>query len=320
MKKINVLVCTDDNYVPQCGIMLTSLFVNNKSNNLQIFVLSEEINENNKRLLCNTANNYGVEMHFVSIDKDMLQGFNNTIKLGDHVSLAAYYRLFCSNILPQDIDKVLYLDCDIIINRDIADLYNYNIDNYALAGVIDENYFCSEYYDRLDLDRNVITYINSGVLLINLNYWRKYNVTSRCVECVHSIPQKLLFHDQDTLNVVLKNEINYLPITWNFQTAFLYCINQEKYEENILKEINSIINNPSIIHYTGTSKPWFSSCYHPYKNYYLYYKAMSEWRDWKLIRSESSVSKIKRAFYNIFCYLGILKKKETYIIKPIMKG
>lgn len=140
-------------------------------------------------------------------------------------------------------------------------------------------------------------------------------MTSRCVDCVCKMPNKLLFHDQDTLNVVLNNEIKYLPISWNFQTGFLYCINQDRYDDAIRHEILITSNSPKIIHFTGKSKPWFKGCRQPYKMYYLYYKSISEWRDCKLLGKESIWFKLKRMIYKFLCFLGFKKKRDTYIIK-----
>lgn len=236
------------------------------------------------------------------------------------MSLACYYRLFCAELLPKTIDRLLYLDCDIIVNHNVEDLWNYQLDNYAIGAIVDENYFDKSSYDRLGLCPQKNKYFNSGVLLINLRYWREHNVTARCIECVRRMPEKLLFHDQDTLNVVLKDEITYLPIKWNFQTAFLHCINQNKYCDIIRKEIADAVHNPYIIHYTGKSKPWFKGSRQPYTSYFLHHKAQSQWRDMPLLGKVKLLPKVKEMAYRITCLLGLKERKETYIVRPVKYG
>lgn len=314
MDRINILVCTDDNYVPQCGIMLTSLLATNIAIKFSVFVFSGGLSAGSRERLRAVVGGGGSIIEFITVEERMISRFASTIKEGDHVSLAAYYRLFCAELLPHTIDKLLYLDCDIIVNHNILEIWNCQLGNYAIGAIVDENYFDNKVYERLGLNPSKYKYFNSGVLLINLRYWREHNVTARCIDCVCKMPEKLLFHDQDTLNVVLKDEIAYFPISWNFQTGFLYSFNQDKFSETIRKEITDALQHPYIIHYTGKYKPWFKGSRQPYTSYYLHHKSLSLWRGTPLLGELKLLPKIKGTLYNIMCLLGIKKKKETYIL------
>ena len=110
MDKINILVCTDDNYVPQCGIMLTSLLATNIAIKFSVFVFSGGLSVGSRERLRAVVGGGGGIIEFITVEERMISRFASTIKEGDHVSLAAYYRLFCAEFLPHTIDKLLYLD------------------------------------------------------------------------------------------------------------------------------------------------------------------------------------------------------------------
>lgn len=144
-----------------------------------------------------------------------------------------------------------------------------------------------------------------------MRYWREHHITERCIDCVCKMPEKLLFHDQDTLNVVLKEEILYLPIKWNFQTGFLYSINQDKFSETIRKEITDALHHPYIIHYTGKYKPWFKGSRQPYTSYYLHHKSLSLWRGTPLL-GELKLLPIIKEHYTTLCVYWALRRKRKH--------
>ena len=248
---------------------------------------------------------------YISLNKDL---FNDCpIREGDHVSIAAYYRIIAPDILPADIDKILYLDCDITINGSIRDLYNTNIAEMAIGAVIDEEYFNSEKYERLQISSKK-SYINSGVILFNLGYWRKNKTAVRCLQYVAENTEKVILHDQDTLNAVLHDKIEHLPLTFNFQTGFLFT--QYTYEENVKKDIEENMYNPVVIHFTGCSKPWHTHSQHPYRKRFLHYRAISLWKDTPLIdHKENLCNKLRYWINNVIWTLHIKKRPKSYIIE-----
>ena len=121
-ERYNILCATDDNYVPYCGIMLTSLFENNKELKLYIYILAEHLSDRSRNEFATLARNYNQKIEIITVNNDTLK--DCPIRIGDYVSIATYYRLLAPILLPSEIDKVLYLDCDIIINDNISELYN----------------------------------------------------------------------------------------------------------------------------------------------------------------------------------------------------
>lgn len=307
----NILCATDDNYVPYCGIMLTSLFENNKELKLYIYILAEHLSDKSRNEFATLARNYNQKIEIITVNNDTLK--DCPIRTGDHVSIATYYRLLAPILLPSEIDKVLYLDCDIIINNNISKLYNEDIKGYSIAMCIDEAFFLEEKYERLDYCKSY-TYKNAGVALINIKHWRKNNIAQKCFEYISKYPERVKFHDQDTLNAVLHKEMKLLPIRYNLQTGFLLT-DYTRYYEDEMPEILEAAKSPVIIHFTGASKPWYKGAQHPFCNLFLYYKSISLWKNYPLKRH-------KQSLYNSFIELrnrliwtfGIKKKPKSYII------
>lgn len=309
---ITILCCTDDKYAPFYGIMLTSLFENNKEEAFDIYIITAGLSEETSRKYQLLASQKNSRIHVITINDEMMR--KCPIREGDHVTLAAYYRIIAPLYLPDNLDKILYMDGDIIINGKINDLWNTDINDHAMGAIVDESYFRDEPYMRLRYDQSFPS-INSGVLLINLNYWRKHDVISRCMNCIKIMADKLLFHDQDTLNVVLHNEIKLLPLTYNYQRGFIDYAFYNHFDNKYQEEINAVKYNPVVIHFTGYSKPWHEGCPHPYTPYFLYYWKKSLWNNMPLVSTKPSFKQRLLAIRNeIIWALGIKKRPRTYLI------
>lgn len=317
MNTKNILCCTDEQYAPLYGIMLTSLFDHNKDEFFNIYVLTAGLSKDCLTRFQHLTEHNHATINFIIVNDDMMR--KCPIREGDHVTLAAYYRIIAPLYLPSELDKILYLDGDIIINGKINELWNTDISRYAMGAVIDEAYFRDEPYVRLGYEKEHSS-INSGVLLINLNYWKKYDVINRCMNCIEKMADKLLFHDQDTLNVVLNKEIKLLPLNYNFQRGFIDYAFYNNFDSKYQEEINSVKYNPVVIHFTGYSKPWHKGCRHPFTTYFLYYWKKSLWHDMPLVSIKPSLKQRLLAIRNeIIWALGIKKRPKTYLIEKQTK-
>lgn len=310
---ICILCSTDDNYVPWCGIMLTSLFESNPDDSFVVFLLTEGLNKENSADIHELSKHYGVDIHFVSIDMCLLEGLS--IRKGDTVSLATYFRLLSPHFLPADVSKVIYLDCDIIINGSIRRLWETDIENYAIGAVIDESFYKDDIYRRLDYPKEA-SYINAGVELFNLVYWRKHNCVERCLDCIQKHQDILTLYDQDAINMVLHDEIKHIHPTWNFQHGFLLSWQYGYYQGELKKQIDECTDNPVVIHFDGRSKPWHKDSQHPYTSYFFYYKDRSLWRSTPLVGSFPLSERFKWARHYLIGWLGLrptvfrIKKKK----------
>ncbi len=311
MDSINILCATDNDYVPYCGIMLTSLFENNKEAKIHVYLMTETISDSNWARLQELTRKYSQNISPIIIDSRKLK--DCPMHDDDYVSLATYYRLLAPQLLPQEIDKILYLDCDMIIDQSIESLYNTDIENYALAAALDEDYMNEGKYQRLEYTFEK-KYFNAGVLLINLKYWRENNVTKRCFQYILGNPNKIILHDQDTLNAVLNKEVKLLSVKYNLQTAML-CRNTSLNTDTKL-EIEKYKYQPTIIHYTGASKPWQKGSLHPYTKRFLRYKQLSLWSGHPLTKVNRTFLELMLHIRNsIIWFIGLKKRPKTYIIE-----
>ncbi|MFI3296356.1 MAG: glycosyltransferase family 8 protein [bacterium] len=304
---MNILCATDNNYVQPCYIMLLSLFEKNSSHEIDVYILVSELTAESEKALNSISTNPKHRVILIEVDEKLNYC---PIREGDHISLAAYYRILAPMLLPAQINKILYLDVDIIICDDISDLYNTDISNYAIGAILDT---CLSNCSRLGYSLS-LGYVNSGVLLMNIDYWREHTIMDKCLEFIRLCPEKCILHDQDAINYVLREQKKLLPIKYNFQTSFLYrCL---VFSDEVLREVYDIVNNRSfaILHYAAPNKPWERGCYLPYKEYYLKYKKLSPYANLP-IPHQPIMWYIKRGIYKLCAFIGLVKPFSTYIVK-----
>ena len=144
-ERINILIGSDINYAPYYGVMLTSLFMNNKESKFDVYLLTDETwTDAETKKFSNLANSFNSTFKVIVVDFDIVKDFPKTF----HISLPTYYRLQACNLLPNIIHKILYLDGDMIVSGDIRSLWDINMDGLAVAGVPDCASWSDEYFDR----------------------------------------------------------------------------------------------------------------------------------------------------------------------------
>ncbi len=310
---MNIICATDDKYTQHCAIMLKSLFFNNDKHELNVYILTSGITTINKNILDQIATSKLHRVNFIHVKSSDIEYC--PVRSGDHVSITAYFRILAP-VLLKNLDKALYLDCDIIINNDIKSLYDIDIENTAIAAVTDEDYVRADKFERLGYNPD-LGYFNSGVLLMNLNYWRTNKISKRCLLFIEENPDKCVLHDQDAMNEVLCKCKKEIDIKYNFQTGFILANEFKKIKcRKLSDKIKNITSENSyvIIHYTGYNKPWKASR-HPYRQFYKFYKDMTVYRDIEIPESNLSV---KERVYNLLVKLRLKKKINSYIIDDFL--
>lgn len=301
---MNIVCSIDNNYVQHCAVMLTSLFENNKDVRCNVYILTEGLLNAYISELKKIIEKYGNILHYCQIDSDTIKDF--PIHEGDHLSIATYYRLLIPSILPKNEMKAIYFDSDIIIDYSLEELWNTDIDNFALAAVDEMGCSRQDVFKRLQFDAKY-GYFNAGVLLINLENWRKYNVMQQCFDYIREHSDKVIAHDQDILNAILYNKWKHLSCVWNVIDGFLLYkptfISEENYHY-----LSKYIKNARIIHYTCLPKPWEQRCLNPYRNKYLKYMRITELNNISY-KKNSSIQTLKHFILRI-----LIKAK---FVKPI---
>lgn len=298
----HIVCCTDNNYTQHCGVMLCSLLENNKDNCFCIHILHAGLNNDNQKKLCSiVVESYHSEVRFHLIDEKKF----SHIKLPQNTSLsiATYYRFILSSLLPTEIKSVLYLDCDLVVLRSVSDLFNLDMDNYALAAV--EDYCIVNDHHRMQLGLSYQSpYFNGGVLFINLEYWRKHSVENKLFQYIDSCKIDY-FQDQDALNYVFKNKWLQLSPIWN-------KINMQAIKGSVFKyplDKKEYYQNPIIIHYAwGAIKPWLNIHYLPNAVFYHTYLRKTPWRETRPLPIKSNR-----------IYFALLKRTIKIVIYRLFK-
>lgn len=261
MENIYIVSAADNQYALHLAVMLTSLCQNaNKNKNLFFYLIHSELSIGNQILFKKLCKKYQVNLSFLSINKELFDG----VKITAHISEAAYYRILIPHLLPDRIEKVIYLDCDLIIKDDISKLWRVNIPDHFLAAVENPGF---KRYDIL-IPKGA-KYFNSGVLVLNVKKWRENSISDEVLQYIENFPEKIIYWDQDALNAVLYDKWLDLDPKWNQQTNF-FTLDFSKNNPSMTPFLDAV-HFPSIIHYTGSSKPWHDKNNHPLKYQYFIY-------------------------------------------------
>lgn len=269
---INIVFSIDGNYAKHCAATLCSILLNSaKGNKFNIFILDGGISPKIKAKFEKLKSIRDFNLNYISIDNNY---FKDLPLNRSYISIATYYRLLLPEVLPADIDKVIYLDSDIIVEKDIAELWKYDISDKYAAVVEDEGSIYQ--VQRLHLPAKN-SYFNAGVCMFNIKALRSFDFQTAWKEYFKTNQDIITLQDQDILNGVFNGYCLYVPLQWN--------ANGRLYSENNLMEHNYThdeacfaAHNPAILHFTDSNKPWNKMCTHPLKNEYIKYLSLTPWR------------------------------------------
>lgn len=283
MTNINVCLSCDDNYSKYAGVVIASILANaNHDDNLSIYILDGGISDKHKEEIKSLKSIKDCEINYVAIDESLFEAYK-IIKTHPYLTLPAYFRLKLPSLLPQ-LDKIIYLDCDVIVNSSLKDFYNIDIEKYAIAGVRDIN--------KRMLKKNS-NYYNSGVLLFNLQYWRDNNIEQVLLDFTKKNIDNIKTGDQEILNRVLEKQTKIVTDEWNVQSS------------NFTNR-SSYTSKPRIIHFVAKAKPWSGKCFSYHKNLYFKYLQLTPW---KLEEGE-----LKKALKSTT--LQYIKYRPFFILRP----
>ncbi len=311
---MNIVLCLDNNYIKYCTIVIASIIYNNQNEKITFHLLSDDITDKNKQKLQNWLTSYKYKsIVFYKIDASKFKDF--PIGESSYLNISTYYRLAMPSLLS-DIKKVLYLDCDVIVNQSLKELWNVDISGYACAGVRDRINDSIRLYNRLNYPLSD-GYVNAGVLLINLERWRQDNIFEKSISIARKESDKLKNHDQDLINKIYHGQIKMLPFKYNLLEYYLYTENWLYMDRKYYPEIIEACKSPAIIHFCMPQKPWHYECINPYKELYYKYRAMTPWPELKLIHKVQHLSR-KQKLKLVLERMGLYKVEcKTTLRKDI---
>lgn len=246
--RINVATALNSRYMRYTYVMLTSLFINQPNVSIHVYLLQSDLSACDKDALQTLAQTYHQHIHFLLINKEAFPALLPTTSAW---SLETYYRLMLLDILPEDVDRLLYLDVDMIINKPVIDLYFTDFDNYYFCACRDMTITFPFPDIRNEIFKEHIaqgfTYFNAGLMLWNIEELRKkYNFNSY-MKLAKSLNYQLLAPDQDLLNFLHWKQVKFLDeYQYNLFSKMAY--NNGIHYEEVKKET-------TVIHFAGM-KPW----------------------------------------------------------------
>lgn len=308
---MDIVYCLDDNFVMPCGVLLLSVCENNKAEDIVFHIITEGLRADNRVKLEAIVKQYGRKICFYNIDTSLLKSASESPGLQKpNWTLSVYYRLLLGSVLPENIDKVLYLDCDTIVCDSLSELWSTNLENYAIGAVYDYSGDDIRIYNRLDYDSS-LGYFNAGVLLINLRYWRTNKIESLLLEYMNRNVAILKYNDQDVLNYVLREQKRGLPMKYNLMKRFFWQTHHLYLNKSRWSDMFNAIQAPVIIHYTPDEKPWHKdSTFHLDYIWRGYYR-LSPWKNEPLTYKASYKQRLKMKLRYILRTVGLLSPEVS---------
>lgn len=246
---MNILVTLNSGYIKPLCVMLHSLLCTHPDIIFDIYILNKSLTDNDYNYLKNNLKKSNYHLHDIKICDDMLTDAPVT----DRYPREMYYRIFAAKFLPSCIDKVLYLDPDLIILKNLENLYNIDLNNNYFAAASHVNKPLQKINEiRLQMEKGC-PYINSGVMLMNIALLRKHQDYSKVFEYISKNKNILFLPDQDIISAVYSDKIITIdPYIYNMTERMLFSPKTRKMDINI----EWVKENSAIVHYCGRNKPW----------------------------------------------------------------
>ena len=251
---INICVACDDNYSKYAGVVIASALANaSEDDNLAFYILDGGISDKRKEEISSLKSIKPCEINFINIDESLFDEYKK-VKTHSYITLATYYRLKLPTLLP-NINRIIYFDCDFIINSSLKELFNTDMGTCPVAG-------------SNDLKKKMVaknpTYVNAGMLVFDLKTMREQNIEDKFLEWTKEHIDTIKLGDQEIINEVCKGNIKVVADEWNVQSS------------NFTNR-SSYTNKPKGIHFVAKKKPWHFASFSYHKAYYFKYLQLTPW-------------------------------------------
>ncbi len=318
MTECNVVFITDENYAMPTGVAMVSLIRNFSSRySLIIYVICDEVSEETKQKLLKCKEVRDTDVDIVFIDADNAWDGPRAELDSVHISRAAMIK-FRIPVILERVNRVLFLDSDLIVEGDISGIFEYDIDDVYLASVedMDPSRMNAEgisHVKRISLP--VDRYFNSGVMYLNTEKMRKDDITAKLYEDKKNNPDHG-FMDQDSLNYVLCKKRLELPWKYNFMAAYVKNLDIDGLNRYFNREYictDEYLDEAVVLHYAGDQKPWIMDVPYTTSRFIKYYR-MSPYRDNEL-RLRSYIRELEKLYDDLYMRTNFLRKPKRWIMK-----
>lgn len=283
---VHVVLAADNNFAMPMAVTIQSILDNSSTHtHYFIHILDGGIAKKSRLKILNSLASERCQINWIDAKQIEKKLSALALPIKSCFSIVTYFRFMLADVLPNSISRVIYLDSDVVVLNDLETLWNTELDEFALAAVIDPTIHTigkATHLEQLELTQHdrLLPYFNAGVILINLDLWRKEKIVEQLLSIAEKHKASLLFQDQDVLNIVLRER--WLPLSpiWN-QTPYLFDEESAKNASYPAEQIEDARTVPAIVHFAANPKPWAKNCTHRYLN--TFYSALDNtaWKGWR---------------------------------------
>ncbi|WP_334469266.1 glycosyltransferase [Arsenophonus sp. PmNCSU2021_1] len=267
----NVAYGVDKNFLFGTGVSITSILMHNKDIDFHFHVFTDFFDDEQESLFSQLAKKYNTKITIYLLECEELKKLPTT----KNWSHATYFRLILVDYLSSIIDKLLYLDADIVCKGNITFLTKINFSETQIAAVVADRAKRNMSPETSGLNKN---YFNTGLMLISTSQWFKLDVSNKAIELLSK--KKLPYLDQDALNLILIDKTIFIDSKWN-----TFC----KIDYELRKKNQRINDSVVFIHYIGFTKPWHEwATNYPSSKHFLDAKNVSPWMRIPQIKANKS--------------------------------
>ncbi len=290
----------DENYSIGLAVTIRSMLHHlGADRQVQLHVLDGGFTPQTKSKLLKSWQDSRMQVVWHDVDMDEL----SHLVIAGHLNHSTYLRLLIPSIVSQDVEKVIYLDADLLLRRDLGLLWDEPLGDHSVLAAqetstpyIDSTVVYAEAplkYSKLGTCSPIANYrelgmdpharvFNAGVLVINVAQWRKQNIPQKVYECLETHREHVLFCDQYALNVVLHHQWRELDSRWN-QNSHFYTYKTCECSPLDEKTFDELNRDPWICHFTWIHKPWFNECNHPFAGEYVAQMKRTAWSSHRML-------------------------------------
>ncbi|WP_088186425.1 glycosyltransferase family 8 protein [Desulfosporosinus sp. FKA] len=250
---MNVLVTLNSNYLNQLVVMLTSLTQSNPEIHFIVYIAHTSMTEGDFKFINRQVDSENCTIVEMSIDDNLFHGAPITKRYPKEM----YFRIFAAQFLPKSLDRILYLDPDIVVINPLSALYSIDFQENLFAAATDV-YQPLEIINKVRLKMpKYSNYVNSGVMMLNLPMLRKYQKIQEVFDYIEEYRNRLIFPDQDVINGLYAGRIIIVdPKIYNLSERYWLIHNLKPKNKECKIDLDWIRRNTVIIHYCGKNKPW----------------------------------------------------------------
>ena len=267
---MNLLLTLDENYLLPCKVMLDSFFASNpQEKDVTVYLLHSAIPGGKLSELEAFCADFGAKLIPIAVEPTLFENAPTSKRYPKEM----YYRLLSPLILPRQVERVLYLDPDMLIINPLRPLWEQNLGGkvFAAASHTGLTEMANEINQRrLDTEHE---YFNSGVMLIDLKAARSLVTAEDVFRCVSEHEKELILPDQDVFNMLYgKQTLPVEDVLWNYDVR-----NYAKYliRSSGSHDLNWVMGNTAVLHFCGKNKPWHADYKNPFGMLYLHYQNLT---------------------------------------------